>query len=406
MRLLRLPEREVALILLQVARLLRDHVLELRARQAPVLGEPRHPEVDVSVRHVREISRDQLLDERDDLRDRLGRLRLQVRPPQPELVGVLEEPGRRALGQLAARDPELHGLGVHLVVDVRDVVDEGHVVPRLTEPAPEPHRAARRAGSCRRGCADRPSSRRRTSGSAPEAAVARRSPARACRTGAPLDRTQAIEARESASSRGSAASTAHSSGPVGAPVSASRRERRSPPTALQLAEDPPARSLGVEAIRRSLPQLAKRSRVGCASSGSSAWRRASSTSRAYARASTSERAPRSAGTRRRARRGRVRQLLVGHRRDRVGRESPEAGEVEVDVVLRQTELVEVRPDRLGREALVAELADRRVAVALRELLPVLAEHQAVVDHLRQLAADRPSDAAVELEVRAVVRSRG
>ena len=138
-RLLTLPERKVALVLLQRALLLRDHLLELRAGQPPVVGEAGDAEVDVAVRRVGHVPLEQLLDELDDLRDRLGRARLEVGPPEAEVARVLEEPLRRPLGQLAARDSLLRGLGVDLVVDVGDVVDERHVVARLAQPVAEPH---------------------------------------------------------------------------------------------------------------------------------------------------------------------------------------------------------------------------------------------------------------------------
>src|SRR6185437_2699249 len=72
-RLLRLPEREVALIPLQVARLLRDHVFEPGTGQPSVARELRDAEVDVPVRDVRCAALDQRTDELDDLVDRLGR---------------------------------------------------------------------------------------------------------------------------------------------------------------------------------------------------------------------------------------------------------------------------------------------------------------------------------------------
>src|SRR2546428_3806714 len=65
LRLVRLPEREVPLVLLQVARLLRDHVVELGAGEPPVLREPGHAEVDVTAGLVGEPALDQLLDERN-----------------------------------------------------------------------------------------------------------------------------------------------------------------------------------------------------------------------------------------------------------------------------------------------------------------------------------------------------
>ncbi len=73
-------------------------------------------------------------------------------------------------------------------------------------------------------------------------------------------------------------------------------------------------------------------------------------------------------------------------------------------MLRQVELLQVRADRLCRKALRTQVRDRRVPVPLGELAPVGAEHEPVVDHLRQLATDGSGDPAVELEVRAVVRA--
>src|SRR5207344_2888312 len=87
-RLLRLPEGEVPLVSLEVALLLGDHLLELRARQPTVLGKARHAEIDVSVRNVREILVDERLDEVDDLRNRVRRPRLEIGPTEPEGVGV------------------------------------------------------------------------------------------------------------------------------------------------------------------------------------------------------------------------------------------------------------------------------------------------------------------------------
>ena len=71
-------------------------------------------------------------------------------------------------------------------------------------------------------------------------------------------------------------------------------------------------------------------------------------------------------------------------------------------MLGEVELVEVGAHGRVRKSLVPELRDRRVAVALRELLPVLAEHEPVVDHLGELAAERARDPLLDLEVRPVV----
>jgi hypothetical protein len=137
-RLRRLPEGEVARVFLQVARLLGHHVVEVRAGEPAVVGELGHPEVDVAAGLVREAAPDQLLDQRDDFGDRLGRERLEVRPAQAEAVRVLEVPPRRPPRELVARDPVLAGGVVDLVVYVGDVLDERHLVPPGLEPALEP----------------------------------------------------------------------------------------------------------------------------------------------------------------------------------------------------------------------------------------------------------------------------
>ena len=136
----RLPEGEVAGVFLQVARLLGDHVVRLRARERAVRGIGRHAEVDVAAGLVGEPAVDQLADESDDLRDDLGRARLDVGPAEPELVGVVDVPLRRLLGQLGAPHLLPRGRLVDLVVDVRDVLDELDLVAALGEPLPHPHR--------------------------------------------------------------------------------------------------------------------------------------------------------------------------------------------------------------------------------------------------------------------------
>ena len=72
---------------------------------------------------------------------------------------------------------------------------------------------------------------------------------------------------------------------------------------------------------------------------------------------------------------------VGHLGDGVDCEPVDARQIEADVVARQAELVEVRPHRRRRDSLVAQIGDRRVLGPLRELLAVLSEQEAVVDHL-------------------------
>ena len=110
-------------------------LIEPVAGEGAVAREARDPEVDVPARLVGMTGVDQLLDQRDDLRDRLRRERLLVRHLEAERSGVLQVPGgriTRARGAGAGR-----GL-VDLVVDVGDVVDVGHLVAALAEPVAEP----------------------------------------------------------------------------------------------------------------------------------------------------------------------------------------------------------------------------------------------------------------------------
>ena len=136
-RLVRLPQREVARVFLERIRLLLLDLVGTLSGQPPVLREARDPEVDVALDRIREVERDELLDQRDDLGDRLGRLRFVVGPPEPEAVRVLEVPARRVLGELRARSGRRF---VDLVVDVGDVDDERRLVALVLEPALQPER--------------------------------------------------------------------------------------------------------------------------------------------------------------------------------------------------------------------------------------------------------------------------
>jgi hypothetical protein len=100
--------------------------------------------------------------------------------------------------------------------------------------------------------------------------------------------------------------------------------------------------------------------------------------------------------------GRGSELLVAHRRDRLDREPPDARHVVVDVVLGDSQLVQVAPHGLRGDAGVAEGGHGRAELALGELAPVLAEDQPVMDVLGWLCAERARQVAVELLVRAVV----
>ena len=80
----------------------------------------------------------------------------------------------------------------------------------------------------------------------------------------------------------------------------------------------------------------------------------------------------------------------------------QTGQIQVDVVLWEPELVEVGARRCGRDAFGAELAHRRVVVPLRELLAVITQKQPVMQHLRKPAAERVRHPTLNLLVRPVV----
>src|SRR5436190_16258021 len=97
-----------------------------------------------------------------------------------------------------------------------------------------------------------------------------------------------------------------------------------------------------------------------------------------------------------------RQHVVRHRRDRLDRQPPDPRQVVVNVVLRQTELLEVAMHRSGGNTLIAERGDRGAGHPLGELATVLAENEAVVDVLGRRRAERGRQAPVQVLVRAVV----
>ena len=214
-------------------------------------------------------------------------------------------------------------------------------------------------------------------------------------------RTVARSPRASASSRGSAASTAASSGPR---LRSGEREPQRPQVSadrLQLAYEL-ARGRMIELLRRRRAELGEalegRRRLARQLDGRGIREQA----RVVPRLRQRPRAAKHRGDleRRIHRRG---QLLVRHRRDRVDRQPTEPRRVELDVVLGHPQLVQVRPHGARRKALVSKLGDRGVPVPLRELLAVRPEHEPVVDHLGQLTAHRARDPLLELEVRAVIR---
>ena len=112
----------------------RAQIAQLSAGQLAVVGKAGHRVHHVAVRrHVRVTLGDQLFDHRDDAGHVLRGLRLEVRPQQAEPVIILVHRLREAAGE------RLHALAVlvraldDVVVDVRDVADEGHLVAAILE---------------------------------------------------------------------------------------------------------------------------------------------------------------------------------------------------------------------------------------------------------------------------------
>ena len=172
-----------------------------------------------------------------------------------------------------------------------------------------------------------------------------------------------------------------------------------PADRLQLAQDR-ASVVRIEPVGRGPAELGEAREVGPASLGSSAGS-GSSTGAAYARASTSVRAPRSRGTARAAlprRPPAPRPAAPRSCRSRAAAAVPGR----VDVVLGQVELVEVGA-HCGRGQPSSRAPDRRVAVALGELLPV-GPRTSPWWITSGLAPDRAGDPALHLEVRPVVRA--
>ena len=286
----------------------------------PYSGKLRDAEVDVALDRVGEAALDELLDERDDLRDVLGHLRQVVGHPEPEVADVLEVPGGRALGELGAR--ARRGL-VDLVVDVGDVVDERRRRSRSRAARSAATCRSRTAARCRCGRARRRSGRRSTSGSGPGGGGSSTSELRRrCQRAASILR--------SVSSRGSAAITAHSSGPLSRPVSARRTARRWPPTAFS------SRTIAFAPV---LVEAARPRRHGARGSARAS-RAPRAATRPVARGSSARaRAPRSGRARRaapaRPRRGTAEpggELVVGQLRDHLDRERADPRQVEMDVV--------------------------------------------------------------------------
>src|SRR6188474_1059383 len=102
-RLGRLPEREVAGVLLARVRLLLLDLVEPLPAQPSVLRVARDVEVHVPLRLVREPTLDELLDHRDLVGNRLDRCGLDVGTTEAEAIGVLDVPPTRVRGEASAR---------------------------------------------------------------------------------------------------------------------------------------------------------------------------------------------------------------------------------------------------------------------------------------------------------------
>ena len=81
------------------------HLVDVAMRERAVLGQRADAEVDVAVDRVGVAALDQRLDQRDDLGDHLGRLRLVVGPAEAEPLGVGEVVGGHLRRELGRRRP-------------------------------------------------------------------------------------------------------------------------------------------------------------------------------------------------------------------------------------------------------------------------------------------------------------
>src|SRR5438477_8482995 len=101
--LVRLPESEVARILLQGVRLLLLDLVRPLAGKTAVLREACDPEVDVALDRVGMPGVDELVDEAHDLGDMVGDLRHRVGHAESERARVGEVPLRRPQSELGTR---------------------------------------------------------------------------------------------------------------------------------------------------------------------------------------------------------------------------------------------------------------------------------------------------------------
>jgi hypothetical protein len=134
--LVRLPEREVERVLLQVRALdafALVHVVDVAARQLAVLGQRAHAEVHVSAGGIGVPALHQRADQVEDRLDVLGRQRLVVGPAEPEPIGVRHVVAGHLARQLGRVAPGGARRVVDLVVDVGDVRDQRRLVALVLE---------------------------------------------------------------------------------------------------------------------------------------------------------------------------------------------------------------------------------------------------------------------------------
>ena len=129
--LLCLPESKVQRVLLD---LVHAHaraalqILQILPAQAAIAGEGAHAVVHVALGFVGQSLVDEPLDERDDLRDVLRGAGMHRGRTDAQRLGVGEIFGDVALGNLRDGHALLVGAADHLVVDVGEVLHEGHFV--------------------------------------------------------------------------------------------------------------------------------------------------------------------------------------------------------------------------------------------------------------------------------------
>ena len=135
---LSLPEREVQRVPFALAHLharARLQLVQALLAELAVAGPAADVEVDVPVRDVGVPLLDNLPNDADDLRHVLRGERRHVGTANPQRVSVLVIFRDETRGQVGDLDPLRVGAIDHLVVDIREVLDEGDLVARVFQVA-------------------------------------------------------------------------------------------------------------------------------------------------------------------------------------------------------------------------------------------------------------------------------